>query len=527
MLKQNLNHIILCIWIILMWILINIVHIFIPVEIFNSPDEAANYQVVKEYGTTGKLFLKWDFLDKDYWNNLHSRGFITHEGKIVPFNFLWLPFVYGTFYTVFKDNIKYINILFLIIILSIIIKLSNLFYKNKNTGVVTLVFLWCLPIVYYLNFPYYNIVPLVPFFILSAYYLFKFNKTKNIKYLYLSAFFSLFVVWFRYNYIIFIFVFLLLNIIRERKTYACIKRKITHFFGVIILWCICFLIPLLLFNSELYWSPFTYWYSLFTKTFFDWVRTWDTLQSIINIFYQSHWLNLEILWINIKNKLFMISPLFFTLAYLFIFSKQWTKSIWIYWILIIYIIIYAWMADTYLSGSQKITIYWSTQRYWIVLYLGIILSVIWYINKKRINKISLLILIFLFLWTSQERLYDTLKKQIWIRVSYMNEIKEFQQNIQQDNWPNYLIVAKSDKYFFSDVNIISWWCWENCYKRINDGEVKLNNIIDEIISHWWNVYIHNSWILSNADVIDKIILGENIKIEYLSEKFLQVKAKYE
>ena len=162
----------------LIFFLVNFLNFSVHENVFNSADEAANYQITKQYGTNWILYLTWDHLNIDKWNNLHMRGFITYNNKLVPFNFLWLPLFYWPFYAILWENIKYINIFLMIIIVFVLLKtFTNLFnIRGKDTIILSSIF-GLLVMVYYISHPYFNIVPFLPFFFLFLYYIFKFQKT--------------------------------------------------------------------------------------------------------------------------------------------------------------------------------------------------------------------------------------------------------------------------------------------------------------------------------------------------------------
>jgi len=73
---------------IILFFCINRVNFAVEENVFNSPDESSTYLSVKEYGTKNKLRLTEKYANQDTGNAIHPRGFITHEGKVVPFNFL-------------------------------------------------------------------------------------------------------------------------------------------------------------------------------------------------------------------------------------------------------------------------------------------------------------------------------------------------------------------------------------------------------------------------------------------------------
>ena len=482
-----INKLAIILWLILLTIFININNVYINNNIFYSPDESANYSVTKEYWTNWNMYLEWEYLEYDKWNILHQRWFFTYNDKIVPFNFLWIPFFYWPLYSILWDNIKYINSIFLLIIIISIYSLSSLIkiIDKKNSWLVILWLLGTMPLLYFLNFPFFNIVPVIPFSILFVFYLIKFNKTENIKFLYLSIFFSLIIIWFRYNYIIFIFLFILINIIKNLNIYKNIKAKSLHLFILFILGIIVFFIPLIILNKTLYWDYLMYWYSLFNKIIFAEERSWSVIQSIINIFFSSQNFDLNLLLTNLKNNFFIISPIFYLLWFIPLIHKKLSSSIWLYWIIILYIILYMWTSNTYGSWMENIIIWNSINRYWIILHLFFILPIIYFLNHKwnKLVKIILVFYIFISLPILANELVIKNKKLINL-YSNIEDIK--------DRKIDYMISPMVDKVFFNDYKQITRFCWVECRKEFDRIKFDMVNTLRFLLKNWENIYVYKS-----------------------------------
>lgn len=63
--------------------------------VFNTPDETSNYIAAREFAEHGRFYLENELTALDRENLQHPRGFITHEGRAVPMQFLGLPLFWG------------------------------------------------------------------------------------------------------------------------------------------------------------------------------------------------------------------------------------------------------------------------------------------------------------------------------------------------------------------------------------------------------------------------------------------------
>jgi len=63
--------------------------------VFNTPDETSNYIAAREFAEQGRFSLENELTAADRENLQHPRGFITHEGRAVPMQFLGLPLFWG------------------------------------------------------------------------------------------------------------------------------------------------------------------------------------------------------------------------------------------------------------------------------------------------------------------------------------------------------------------------------------------------------------------------------------------------
>lgn len=483
--KNTLHYLILICWFVLIFFMVNIINFSFSQPIFHSPDEAANYQTTKQYGTNSTMYFDGKDLVTDKWNNLHSRWFITYNTTIVPYSFLWTPLFYGTFYTYFWDNIRFINILFVFVIFIYLYKILRLFwFLSKRTYWYLFVwFLSCLPLVYYLNFPYYNILPLITFMIPFLYYIFKFNTTGNIKYFYLWFFLSIIVIWMRYEQILFILLFFLLNFIQNYALYMKQKYKLLHILILFMIMFFTFILPLLLLNTQLYGNPLTYWYSLFTKSYFAQERMWSLSASIINIFSPWAVFDLHILWINIKNNIFLLSPVFYLFALLSIFDKSLFRRIWLYWILIIYLLMYQIMSPTYWSGVDIVTIHNSINRYIIFIHIMFSLYFILYLSRYPNKHIKIIFSSLLIIFS-----INSLIKNINVQITNLDSLYTIKNTINSTN-ATYLLTPILDKITNLKAKPITrqnWWVIPDAY--FNKTTKELSDTLIYLMKRWEKIY---------------------------------------
>ncbi len=447
---------------ILLFILIIILISILPLKnsnnTFNSPDEAGYYRVVKEFGLNNKMYFENEFLEYDKGNNLHQRGFITLDKKVVPFNFLGIPLFYGVLYSFFGDSVKFINIFLFLIFILYLFKLS-LIISNKSINIVYILLgvLFATPIIYYFNQPYMNVIPATVFFIIFLFYLIIFNLKRNFVFLWLSLIFSLISIWFRYEYVIFVFLIFLFNFIKNKYIYLNQSKKYLKIVILIITFILIFLIPLLSLNNTLYGSPFTYGYSIFNKVTFQEERSGTFLKSLINVIFPSQNFNFILFFKNLLFAFIIIFPLPAILLYFWFFKKGIKLNLGIYWIIIFYFVIYMGMGNVW--GSENALeggIDKSVVRYWLILY--VMLAVYMAIFLKSINKnnIKLLLIVFIIIYSitfivSSDNGLAHLSSRI---DRYDYNIEELKSIVSNND---YLITGASDKYHYKNVNIITWW----------------------------------------------------------------------
>ncbi len=422
-----------------------------------SGDDAPAYRITKYYGSSGELSWEEKYSGIDYGNNLHQRGFLTVNGKIVPFNFLGVPFFYGPLYSILNENLKYINILFFVIFIIYSYLLINLFYPEKiKFSYVLCSFIFSLPLVIYFGFVYINIIPLIAFIIPFIYYIARFNKLKDLNMLYLSFIFSLVAIWMRYDFALFAFSVYLVNFIANKEAYSSNKKKI--FFTIVFISIIFFALPLGILNNRLYGSPFTYGYQLFNKAYYGDERTGSASSSLISIIFPSRSLNLMLLFKNVKEVFFLVSPVFFLLTYYIIIKdrKIFLKIFFPYFLIFLFFIFYYGTLNVYGSDFYQVSLDKAIFRYWIPIIFFFMIAFAVALQKVKNKKLKAFVIFYFFIFSlsfyadSELGLYQ--RTSLISRVS--NDIKILSSIIEPDS---YLITAQKDKYFYDLATPITWW----------------------------------------------------------------------
>lgn len=449
-------------------------------NLYNSDDSPA-YRTIKNYGDTGNIYLEGEFLDYDIGNNLHQRGFINWDNKLVYFNFLGLPLFYGSIYTILGDSTKILNIILLFIFIIYLYKLLIIFLDKKSDKSYFVYFLLSvlasLPLVYLMQFTYLNIVPASLFFIIGFYYLLVFNKKKYPLYFYLSLTLFLTSIWFRYDYSLFVILIFLVNFFNNKECYLNQRKKILKIFFILMILIIFFIFPLMFLNNHLYGSPFSYGYHIFNKVHFGEQRTGNIYISIFNMVFPAESFNFILLIQNIIVSFLLIFPIYYIISFLFIFKNfEQIKKYWPYYIIIIYFLIYfgmlnVWGSENPLNESLDKAVF----RYWFLLETIFILMFTAGFIKLR-NKFFKILIVFGVIVIS-------ILYQINSPTGILNQIKtidNYEKNLvlldSLTKNDDYLISARHDKYYYKIIHPITWWA--GARKSESDKFFSSENVAD-------------------------------------------------
>ena len=188
---------------------------------------------------------------------MDPRHFVTLNERVVFAQFFGLPILYGTFYPIIGDKIA----IFWVVIFSLLsfiyfIKLTSLIFGIKSRKYAAVVFLATIPLLYHMNMPYLNMNGGITFFIIGSYYFIKFYQLSKLKECLLASLFFSISIFFRYEFSIFIALFLIITLFIKYKTNlrAYIKPCLIN----IVIITLLTVIPIFLLNYEVYGNPLKY-----------------------------------------------------------------------------------------------------------------------------------------------------------------------------------------------------------------------------------------------------------------------------
>ncbi len=494
---------------------------------FTSPDSASNYVIVKEYGSTGNMYLEKDYTYLDEENMLHQRGLLTWNDKVVPFNFLGMFLFHGTFYSVLQDNVKVIN-LFLLIVLIGASKILLESLTNRRIKTVYMLFgvIGSLPLLYLFNFPYYNIVPAITFFFLSVAFAFKFNMTGEEKYFYLSFLFALMSIWFRYTYVLFLGLFYIINYFLNMKAYH--KRFIKNVLVVSLLSFFVFLVPLFVMNNVLYDDPFIFGYTLHNQIFFDdrvaQEGESETLNLLASIFYPSYNFDLGLLFNNLYKQFFLLTPFYILLGALLVFEGSRKYSIdmklWPYLILIIYIIIYMGMSITWGHDTDYKKLNSSMLRYWLIIHVLLMLMMVLSLLNLESKMFKFFIVAVMVVYSfSVLFMLNSEDDSLVDRVERLDRYEDYGGIIEGLTDEGSIIYDSAyDKILFSHRDIATWWSGTNSKFDKDDTLNSMNRLLDNN----YTVYYHVSTPLNREYLEDMKENDLNITFVKLAKNLYEV-----
>lgn len=234
--------------------------------VFNTPDETSNLISARQFGEHGTLYFENELTRVDQENLLHPRGFITHQGRAVPMQFLGHPFFWGCAFKLFGPRAW----LFVPLLLGLFftIYLHRLFRLAAPTATPVL-FLFAFaatPTIYLLGRPFLSASLATVLTVPAFYHAIRYARTRGtIQLLLFSAFLSL-ALFARPDNLLLALPALYLVISQATGTVfsRAVLRDAALFALVFI---VLFVLPLLVLNQLTYGSPLTYGYQLADQAF--------------------------------------------------------------------------------------------------------------------------------------------------------------------------------------------------------------------------------------------------------------------
>jgi len=233
--------------------------------VFNTPDETSNYIAAGEFSRSGRLYLESDLTRIDRENLLHTRGFITHQGRAVPMQFHGHTVFWGSMMKIFgADAWRYVGpalALFFIIFLHRLFRLAA-----PKASPVLFLFCFAAPsVIYLLGRPFLSAslatVLTVPAFCYAISYI----RTRNRTALLLFSVFLALSLQARPDNIPLALAALYLVIGQARGTWF--NRAMLRDGAIFLLvFAVLFVIPVMALNQLTYGSPLTFGYQLVDQT---------------------------------------------------------------------------------------------------------------------------------------------------------------------------------------------------------------------------------------------------------------------
>jgi hypothetical protein len=247
---------------------VSLVSLDYPANTFRSPDERASFVFTRAVAETGRPYYSNDLTAADRENLMHERGALTHDGKVVPFNDLGLPVVYGAAYRLVGDDIRYVAIPLEIATAIALASAGGIVLGRGRGWLAWLAVLGLMPVFYYLNRPLTNAAPAITFFSVGVYFLVRYfylRRPSALAVIPIGLAFSV-AAFMRYEWAVFEGLLVLLVLIHKHGRESLRVLPPLFLFGVILI--VSFVQPVLALNKITYGSPLTFGYSLFHEAYF-------------------------------------------------------------------------------------------------------------------------------------------------------------------------------------------------------------------------------------------------------------------
>ena len=490
--------------------------LFLPLQhynVFESPDENANYLTTKLYADTGQLWYTEEYTWLDFENYLHPRHFVTHGDKVVPTEFLGLPVIYGPLFSIFGAASAIVwTIIFALLTYVYFIKLSILLYGEKAGLYAPFIFLANLPLIFYLNFPYYNATGAICFFICGIFYLAKFNASDGNRYLLVSVILFSLSILFRLEYSVFIallFAIVLVNKYRLKiKNYL---KLIALIISIVIIYCI---FPILLLNFEVYGKATTFGTQLLQVSSIgqEGMKWWQ--------FFFPYSIIPEIVLTNIYRLLFQLQPILalfavIGLVYCFRYYKYDRLKL-LYLVLVTYILVYFGSSDTYLAYEfSYLGLEVSIIRYWLIIYFFLsIMTVAGLQFLNRYFKFTPFVIVVLLITSITSLLVDNERSMMDLSES---------QEYRQQTIANIKSVINSKSIVYTDtfdkvlepngINAATWWAADKTYNpdKLTESMTRLNTETD------YSIYLYSTSSYVDVNELNAILKRQNLILERYPE----------
>lgn len=497
--------------------------LFLPLQnhrAFESPDENANYLATKLYSSTGQLWYHEDYTTLDVENYLHPRHFVTYSDRVVPTEFLGTPITYGPLYALAGDASAKIWIaIFSLLSFFYFIKLASLLLGENASLYAAIIFLASLPLLYYLNMPYYNSTGAISFFICGLFYLTSFSRLAETRDLIISTLFFSLSILFRLDYSIFIALLFLITLANKYRTnLKAYLKPLVLWITMIVVLC---LIPTFILNLEVYGKATTFGTQLLQTssigkeglTWWQFALPYPVIPDII----------LANTYRLIIRLLPLLALLSFTGILYYLRGRKFDAYKLLYVVLFIYVIIYSGSSDTWLAYDfSYLGLGTSIIRYWLIDYVFIsIMAVagIYFLHRKYPRLVPLLAAVLLVtsinnFFIDNERSILELSKSLDYRQKIIDTIQaevDTMSIVYSDTFDKVLVP--------NGMHAAGWWAGEKTYapSLLAKSMARLSRESNYTIY----LYAPSSYIdvseLNDILEEDNLFLNTNVAVKYLYE----------
>jgi hypothetical protein len=346
---------------------------------FNSSDETSNYVFTQTFAEDWRLWYETDYLHLDEENLLHPRGTLTHEGRVVPFNYLGLPVAYGLIYKVAGDQIIYIAFVLALIGAWSLYRAASLLFGVRawEAWVVALTFA---PFLYYLNRPFMNATPAITAAMVGTWLMARYLRSANRRDLILASAALAFAIFCRYEYVLFVTPMVLWALtFKHASVFSRAYAKDVASYLVTLF--MVFALPLMALNELTYGHFTTYGYSLFNDVYFP-ERTAEAgmsqienaFRSLRGVLLPSYPFEPLQVVVNVPRMTMWIMPVFTVAAGIGIAAlikrrvMGWPQLAFLA-LMAFYVLIYRGSGNTFNAEGTEPTFNASVMRYWLPVYL--------------------------------------------------------------------------------------------------------------------------------------------------------------
>ncbi|MCA9486746.1 MAG: glycosyltransferase family 39 protein, partial [Nanoarchaeota archaeon] len=217
-------------------------------ENYLSPDETVYKFFIDNFRETNNLYSEEDLNVKSI-DIFHPRNAYTNGDKVFPTGFIGIIFTYGLFS--YFSNLNLVTTIIFLLGVFYVYKLSTLFFKQKTSITVSLLYSISPIILLFSLRIYYNNMPAFVFFLIGAYYYLRDTSYKDF---FLTGVFWSLAIFFRNTYIVFIFVSVVLYFLITLRKEHIFEKFLKHIIiGIFVFFSVLqiFLINTLIFGSAL------------------------------------------------------------------------------------------------------------------------------------------------------------------------------------------------------------------------------------------------------------------------------------